>query len=157
MANDGIVGATTLSWLTHVTLAQAIQPTDSHVFVMLGTNDRITSVNPEWRSVYGLFSRLTQIVRDIRILAPNADITLLSANAVTQNEGAGSPYAFTMRTVDTVVRDVAANSLCGFVSQYALTLQDKIDGENITPDGLHPGDPTQRKMFDNLKDRLQVS
>ncbi|MCP1404242.1 SGNH/GDSL hydrolase family protein [Achromobacter insolitus] len=154
VSNDGIIGSTTYSWINTVPLTGSIQAKDTHVFVQLGTNDRITATN---NSVYGLYQRLVQIIASIRTIAPNAEITLLSANAVTQNEGAGSPYSFTMRTVDTVIRDVAASTGCGFVSQFALTLQDKMDGTDITPDGLHPDDATQREMFENIRNRLQVS
>ncbi|MDQ2139594.1 SGNH/GDSL hydrolase family protein [Alcaligenaceae bacterium B3P038] len=154
VANDGIIGSGTYSWLNRVTLAQSIKPTDTHVFVQLGTNDRVTAAT---NSVYLTYQRLPQIVAGIRAIAPRADITLISANAVTQSEAAGSAYSFTMRVVDTIIRDVAEKMGCGFISQYEMTLQDKLDGIDITPDGLHPGDATQRKMFENIRNRLQVS
>lgn len=154
VANDGINGSTTASWLSKVPLSASIQPSDTHVLVQLGTNDRIksTSTGPTGK----LAMRLEQIVDATLTKSPGANIVLISANAVTQDENPEtSVYAFGMREVDEVVRRVAKKKSCGFLSQFAHTLQLKLDGVEYLADGLHPNDVGYRAMFENIRDRLQ--
>lgn len=154
VANDGINGSTTASWLATVPLNNSIQASDTHVLVQLGTNDRIKSTSTG--STGKLAMRLEQIVDATLAKSPGANIVLISANAVTQDENPEtSVYAFGMREVDEVVRRVAKKKSCGFLSQFAHTLQLKLDGVEYLADGLHPNDVGYRAMFENIRNRLQ--
>lgn len=153
VANDGISGSTTNSWLADVTLAQSIQTSDDYVFVMLGTNDRIKA------SYHGdaVFAKnMRTIVDNIKTLTANkARVVLMSASAVTQDEDpVTSNYFMTMRVVNNTIKNIADEKKVSFVSNYAATQQYKIDSDAFLADGLHPNDFGHRAIFDNIKNAI---
>ena len=155
IANDGINGSSSRSWLSSVTLASSITRKDDYVFVQLGTNDRITSVNNTYGS---LAKNLKQIVSDIYALSSNnAKVILIGANAVTQDENPStSSYFMNMRTINNIVYSVAKEKNVSFISNFEATEQLKIDGTSYLADGLHPNDLGHRTIFENIKNRILI-
>ena len=152
VANDGINGSTTYSWLNRVKLSDSIKRKDDFVIVQLGTNDRIRGGN---NSLNGLAKNLRTIVDNIYTLSSNnAKVIMMSANAVTQDESATSAYAFNQRVVNNAVKEVADEKQVSFISNYAATTQLKIDGISYLADGLHPNDTGYRAIFDNIKEEI---
>lgn len=150
VANDGIIGSSVNSWLARNLLPNSLTNDDTHLLVQLGTNDRVQS----GASVDKFSKDLDVFIQQIKALRPDVDVTLLVANAVTQNESDTSIYKFKMRDVDNVVRQAAAKNNFGFLSQYTRTIQAKIDGEVFVPDLLHPNDFGHKIMFENIRDNL---
>jgi len=154
--NDGISGATTHNWLNTIKLSQSITPKDDHVFIMLGTNDRIAIADNNQRA---LANNLRKIVSDTYALTNNkANIILMSANAVTQDQNPDtSPYYMTMQTVNSEVKRAADDLGLSFISNYDATTQLKIDGASYLADGLHPNDTGYRVIFDNIRNAISKS
>lgn len=154
--NDGISGTTSYGWLTSVKLSQSITPKDDHVFIMLGTNDRIKKTINGQRA---LANNLRQIIGDTYMLTNNkANIILMSANAVTQDQDPiTSPYNMTMRTVNNEVKLAADDVGLSFISHYDATTQLKIDDVVFLADGLHPNDYGHALMFEGIKNAITKS
>ena len=152
VANDGINGSTTYSWLNAVKLSESIKRKDDYVFVQLGTNDRITSTN---NSLTTFSKNMRQIVEDIYSLSnSNAKVILMCANAVTQDESATSNYYCTMKTINSAIKSVAEEKKVSFISNFEVTQQFKIDSEPYLYDGLHPNDAGYRVIFENIRDHI---
>ena len=153
IANDGIIGSTTNSWLNTVKLADTIKRKDDYVFVMLGTNDRgASSTN---NSQLLLAKNLRTIIDNIYTLSSNnAKVILMSANAVTQDETRTDLFKFGMADVNAIVKNVADDKKVSFISNYAATTQLKIDAEAYLADGLHPNDYGHRVIFNNIKQAI---
>jgi len=153
VANDGISGSTTNSWLDAVKLSESIQANDDYVFVMLGTNDRIKA-SYHGESVFA--KNMRTIVDNIKTLTANkARVVLMSASAVTQGEDpVTSNYFMTMRVVNNTIKNIADEKKVSFISNYAATQQYKIDSDAFLADGLHPNDFGHRAIFENIKNAI---
>ena len=153
VANDGISGSTTNSWLTVVKFDQSIEVNDDYIFIMLGTNDRIKSAN---NSEIGFANNLSKMIDDAKLITNNkAKIIMMSASAVTNDENPlTSNFFMTMRAVNNTINNIAESKNLSFISNYTATQQAKIDGVSFLSDGLHPNDFGHRAIFENIKDAV---
>lgn len=154
VANDGISGSTTSSWLSTVTINDSIKAGDNFVFVQLGTNDRINNGS---NSKSKLTRNLYTIANIIKANTSNhAQLILMSANAVTHNEDSAS-YIMTMRDVNSTVQSVADSLGVPFISNYSATQQLKFDGEPYLSDNLHPNNYGYKAIFNNIKSAINTA
>lgn len=150
IANDGISGSTSYSWLTSVKMADSVKPDDDYVFIQLGTNDRIKNS----RNSKSLLARNLKALVGIANTNTNgkAKFIIMAANDVTQNElPDSSSYFMSMRDVNGIVKAVASSLDLPFISHYENTVQHKLDGTVVLSDGLHPNDFGHRLAFDLIK------
>ena len=148
VANDGISGSWTQEWLPNGGLLQPSKP-DDYVFIMLGTNDRSQLVKP-------LTAQKTK--DNLRIIAnaliaTGKRVILMSANAASTSDEA-KDRKYNQGDVSRVTQDLAAELGVDFISNYAATVQAKIDGIAYTSDGLHPNDLGHRIIFDNIRNTI---
>lgn len=148
IANDGIIGSSFNTWLARNLIEDSVAADDTHAFVQLGTNDRSQS----GASVDKLSADVALFVNRLKAENPNINVSLLVANAVTQDESV-EPFKFKMRDVDMVLRRASEFYKFGFLSQFTETMHAKIDGTSFLADGLHPNDYGHKLMFENIIDK----
>lgn len=143
VANDGIIGSTTKSWLDKNLFDASVTSADDFVFMMLGTNDRAAVGGPD-----GYYKRLGECLTKIKTLAPASNVIIMSSTFAA-NENTGT-YKFNMRDVDSLSRKFAFANNLKFISHYTYCAQKLLDAESIWSDGLHLNDHGNRLYFENI-------
>lgn len=143
VANDGIIGSTTKSWLDKNLFDASVTSADDFVFMMLGTNDRAAVGGPD-----GYYKRLGECLTKIKTLAPASNVIIMSST-FSANENTGT-YKFNMRDVDSLSRKFAFANNLKFISHYTYCAQKLLDAESIWSDGLHLNDHGNRLYFENI-------
>lgn len=143
VANDGIIGSSTKSWLDKNLFDASVTSADDFVFMMLGTNDRAAVGGPD-----GYYKRLGECLTKIKTLAPASNVIIMSSTFAA-NENTGT-YKFNMRDVDSLSRKFAFANNLKFISHYTYCAQKLLDAESIWSDGLHLNDHGNRLYFENI-------
>lgn len=143
VANDGIIGSSTKSWLDKSLIEASVTSADDFIFMMLGTNDRAAVGGPD-----GYYKRLGECLTKIKALAPNAN-TFIMSSTFAANENTAT-YKFNMRDVDSLSRKFAFANNLKLISHYTYCAQNLLDSESIWSDGLHLNDHGNRLYFENI-------
>ncbi|WP_250162638.1 SGNH/GDSL hydrolase family protein [Psychrobacter sp. WY6] len=77
----------------------------------------------------------------------------MSANAASAVDE-DKDRSYNQGDVSRVTQELALELGIDFISNYAATLQSKIDGVAYTDDGLHPNDLGHRMMFENIRNAV---
>lgn len=143
VANDGIIGSSTKTWIDKSLYEGSLHPKDDFVLHMLGTNDRATG-----GSLDGYKRRIRVAMDKIKTLAPNAKVILM-ASTYANNESEGT-YKFHMKQVSDVNAILAKELNVPFIDHYKYCAQHLLDGEAIWSDGLHLNDLGNKLYFLNI-------
>lgn len=149
LANDGIIGSSTKTWLEWSLLDGSLDGKDDYLIMMLGTNDRGT--------VGGLDDykkRLRLCVDKIKTLSPKTKIILASSTFA--NNEIPTTYRFHMKDVDQVNQKLANELGIPFISHYKYCAQSLLDNQAIWSDGLHLNDNGNRLYFENIVKNLFI-
>jgi len=144
LANDGIIGSSTKTWLDRNLFDGSLSSgKDDLILFMLGTNDRGTVGGQD-----GYIKRLGECLTKMKALAPHAKIVMMSSTFAS-NENT-TTYKFNMRDANAMMRKFAKANGIKFVSHYEYCAQNLLDGEVIWSDGLHLNDNGNRLYFKNI-------
>ena len=144
LANDGIIGSSTKTWLDRNLFEGSLSSgKDDLILFMLGTNDRGTVGGQD-----GYIKRMGECLTKMKALAPHAKIVMMSSTFAS-NENTDL-YKFNMRDANAMMRKFAKANGIKFVSHYEYCAQNLLDGEAIWSDGLHLNDNGNRLYFKNI-------
>ena len=148
LANDGIIGSSTKTWLDRNLFEGSLSSgKDDLILFMLGTNDRGTVGGQD-----GYIKRLGECLTKMKALAPHAKIVMMSSTFAS-NENT-TTYKFNMRDANAMMRNFAKANGIKFVSHYEYCAQKLLDAESIWSDGLHLNDTGNRLYFENIINNL---
>lgn len=136
ISNQGIIGATTRSYLSNNLPGNvsgdgdAISDEDKYVFIQLGTNDRIiaTGIGKGTNTFKENLQLLIDAIKTDRFLI------MMAANPST-NENPAS-YSFTTQDVKNVISTISDNNLLDFIDNYSIFAN--YNHSVFLTDGLHP-------------------
>ncbi len=160
LRNQGLIGTDTSEWVPGgpIGLSDAVPVTATDVVIMLGTNDRGSTVQP--RTPSKISDNIEAMVTWLQANRPGVRIILMSnllcRNA--QEQGGGGTFYFHSSEGSRAIARLAQRKSLGFIDVYGRTAEEALKGTNyLISDDIHFSDAGHMAIFDLWIERLGVA